>query len=75
MFLPLSTVNTRDKALGSIAISLKRRELSKNRSGQTMMVLRGFRDWQNTLWIAIQNEEDKIMKELKELESLFPSLQ
>ena len=53
----------------SIAISLKRLELKQNRDLQKWCCLKGFKDFQSSSWIAVQDEGTKIMKELEELES------
>lgn len=65
------TSKKRPKALDyvrSIAISLKRLELQRNRDLLTSYVFRGFRDWNSSSWIALREEESKLLKELSELE-------
>jgi hypothetical protein len=54
--------------LRSIAISLKRQEIQRNRDLQKWSILKGFKDWHSCVWIAVQDQETKLLKELAQLE-------
>ncbi len=59
----------RDHYTQSIAISLKRAELKQNVDLQKWACIKGFKNFHCSSWIALQDEEDKIRRELQELEA------
>ncbi len=52
----------------SIAISLKRMEISQSRDRQTRAILAGYKAFESSAWAATQEEENKLLAELAELE-------
>ncbi len=53
----------------SIAISLKRMEIQQSRDRQTRAILAGYKAFESSAWAATQEEENKLLAELAELEN------